>query len=84
MIVVNLTLWNSVTGDGIHMVNDIVPAADTANMGMTDTATAYGVADGADKLVTLGYNITVGDLVFLLKWQKGAGGQNLRCYLHRY
>ena len=38
----------SVTGDRIHMVNDIVPAADTPVMSMTDSATAYGVADGAD------------------------------------
>ena len=36
----------SVAGDGIHMVNNIVPAADTAVYSMTDTATAYGVADG--------------------------------------
>ena len=64
---------NSVSGDGIHMVNDIVPAADTAVYSMTDSAVAYGVADGADQTGNLGYNITVGDLKVSAEMQKGAG-----------
>ena len=60
----------SVAGDGIHMVNNIVPAADTAVYSMTDTATAYGVADGADAASNLGYNITVGDLKASAEMQK--------------
>ena len=64
---------NSVSGDGIHMVNDIVPAADTAVYSMTDSAVAYGVADGADQTSNLGYNITVGDLKVSAEMQKGAG-----------
>ena len=63
----------SVTGDGIHMVNDIVPAADTPVMSMTDSATAYGVADGADDGSNLGYNISMGDLKVSAEMQKGAG-----------
>ena len=63
----------SVTGDGIHMVNDIVPAADTPVMSMTDSATAYGVADGADAASNLGYNISVGDVKVSAEMQKGAG-----------
>ena len=63
----------SVSGDGIHMVNDIVPAADTAVYSMTDSATAYGVADGADQASNLGYNISVGDLKASAEMQKGAG-----------
>jgi outer membrane protein OmpU len=63
----------SVSGDGIHMVNNIVPAADTAVYSMTDTAVAYGVADGADQASNLGYNITVGDLKVSAEMQKGAG-----------
>ena len=63
----------SVTGSGIHMVNDIVPAADTPVYSMTDTATAYGVADGADQASNLGYNITMGDLKASAEMQKGAG-----------
>ena len=63
----------SVSGDGIHMVNDIVPAADTAVYSMTDSAVAYGVADGADQTGNLGYNITVGDLKVSAEMQKGAG-----------
>jgi outer membrane protein OmpU len=63
----------SVTGDGIHMVNDIVPAADTPVMSMTDSATAYGVADGADAAGNLGYNISLGDLKVSAEMQKGAG-----------
>jgi outer membrane protein OmpU len=63
----------SVTGDGIHMVNDIVPAADTPVMSMTDSAVAYGVADGADAASNLGYNITVGSLKASAEMQKGAG-----------
>ena len=63
----------SVTGDGIHMVNDIVPAADTPVMSMTDSAVAYGVADGADAAGNIGYNISVGDLKLSAEMQKGAG-----------
>jgi len=63
----------SVTGDGIHMVNNIVPAADTAVYSMTDTATAYGVASGADATGNIGYNITVGDVKGSAEMQKGAG-----------
>ena len=63
----------SVSGDGIHMVNDIVPAADTAVYSMTDSAVAYGVADGADQTSNLGYNITVGDVKPSAEMQKGAG-----------
>ena len=63
----------SVAGDGIHSVNNIVPAADTAVMSMTDTATAYGVADGADQAGNLGYNVTFGDVKLSAEMQKGAG-----------
>jgi outer membrane protein OmpU len=64
---------NSVTGDGIHSVNNIVPHAADPVYSMTDTATAYGVADGADAASNLGYNITVGDLKVSAEMQKGAG-----------
>ena len=63
----------SVTPGGIHMVNDIVPAADTPVMSMTDSATAYGVADGADAAGNLGYNISIGDVKLSAEMQKGAG-----------
>jgi len=63
----------SVTGDGIHSVNNIVPHADTPVYSMTDSATAYGVADGADAASNLGYNITVGGLKLSAEMQKGAG-----------
>ena len=63
----------SVTGDGIHMVNDIVPAADTPVMSMTDAATAYGVADGASATANIGYNITIADLKISAEMAKGAG-----------
>jgi len=63
----------SVTGDGIHSVNNIVPAADTAVMSMTDSAVAYGVADGADARSNLGYTITLGDIKASAEMQKGAG-----------
>ncbi len=64
----------SVTGDGIHSVNNIVPHADTPVYSMTgDDAVAYGVADGADAASNLGYNITVGDLKVSAEMQKGAG-----------
>ena len=63
----------SVTGDGIHSVNNIVPAADTAVMSMTDSATAYGVADGADAGSNLGYTITLGSVKASAEMQKGAG-----------
>jgi len=70
----NLTFSGaSVAGDGIHSVNNIVPAADTAVYSMTDSATAYGVADGADQTGNLGYNITLGDLKASAEMQKGAG-----------
>jgi outer membrane protein OmpU len=57
----------------VHMVNDIVPAADTPVMSMTDSAVAYGVADGADAASNLGYNISVGDVKISAEMQKGAG-----------
>jgi len=63
----------SVSGDGIHSVNNIVPAADTAVYSMTDTATAYGVADGAASTGNIGYNITVGDIKVSAEMAKGAG-----------
>jgi outer membrane protein OmpU len=63
----------SVTGDGIHSVNNIVPAADTAVYSMTDSATAYGVARGADATGNLGYNISIGDIKLSAEMQKGAG-----------
>jgi len=63
----------SVTGDGIHSVNNIVPHADTPVYSMTDTATAYGVARGADATGNLGYNITVGGVKVSAEMQKGAG-----------
>ena len=63
----------SVTGDGIHSVNDIVPAADTPVMSMTDSATAYGVADGASQAGNIGYNITIGGVKVSAEMAKGAG-----------
>ena len=63
----------SVTGDGIHSVNNIVPAADTAVYSMTDTAVAYGVADGASATGNIGYNITMGDVKASVEMAKGAG-----------
>jgi outer membrane protein OmpU len=63
----------SVGGDGIHSVSNIVPAADTAVYSMTDTATAYGVADGSSKAGNLGYNITVGGIKVSADMAKGAG-----------
>ena len=63
----------SVTGDGIHSVNNIVPAADTAVYSMTETDTAYGVADGASATGNMGYNITMGDLKASVEMAKGAG-----------
>ena len=63
----------SVTGDGIHSVNDIVPAADTPVMSMTDSATAYGVADGASAAGNIGYNITIGGVKVSAEMAKGAG-----------
>jgi len=70
----NLTFSGaSVSGDGIHMVNDIVPAADSPVYSMTDTAVAYGIARGADQASNLGYNISVGDVKISAEMQKGAG-----------
>jgi outer membrane protein OmpU len=63
----------SVSGDGIHSVNNIVPAADTAVYSMTDSATAYGVADGASATANIGYNITIADLKISAEMAKGAG-----------
>ncbi len=63
----------SVTGSGIHMVNDIVPAADTPVYSMTDTGTAYGIARGADAGSNLGYTISFGDFTASAEMQKGAG-----------
>jgi len=64
---------NSVAGDGINSVSNIVPAADTAVYSMTDTATAYGVADGAGGASNVGYNITVGSIKLSAEMQKGDG-----------
>ena len=63
----------SVTGDGIHSVNNIVPHADTPVYSMTDNATAYGVADGAGAAGNIGYNITIGDLKASVEMAKSAG-----------
>jgi len=63
----------SVGGDGINSVSNIVPAADTAVYSMTDTATAYGVADGSSKAGNIGYNITVGGMKVSADMAKGAG-----------
>ena len=63
----------SVGGDGIHSVSNIVPAADTVVYSMTDTATAYGVADGSSKAGNIGYNITIGDVKLSADMTKGAG-----------
>jgi len=63
----------SVTPGGIHTVNDIVPAADTPVMSMTDSATAYGVADGAAAGGNLSYTVTVSDLKASVEMAKGAG-----------
>ena len=69
----NLTFGESVAGDGISLVSNIVPHADTAVYNMTDDATDYGVADGASSDSNLGYNITVGDVKVSAEMQKGAG-----------
>ena len=63
----------SVGGDGIHSVSNIVPAADTKVYSMTDTATAYGVADGSSEAGNIGYNITVGGIKVSADMAKGAG-----------
>ena len=63
----------SVAGDGISLVSNIVPHADTAVYNMTDGTTDYGVADGASGTSNLGYNITVGDVKVSAEMQKGAG-----------
>ena len=64
---------DSVTPGGIHMVNDIVPAADTPVYSMTDSATAYGIARGADAGGNLSYTISMGDIAASAEMQKGAG-----------
>ncbi len=63
----------SVAGDGISLVSNIVPHADTAVYNMTDPKTDYGVADGASGSSNLGYNITIADVKFSAEAQKGAG-----------
>jgi outer membrane protein OmpU len=63
----------SVTGSGIHMVNDIVPAADTPVYSMTDSAVAYGIARGADATSNLGYTVSFGDFTGSAEMKKGAG-----------
>ena len=63
----------SVAGDGISLVSNIVPHADTAVYNMTDAATDYGVADGASGDSNLGYNVTFGDVKVAVEMQKGAG-----------
>jgi len=70
----NLTYGGaSVAGDGISSVSNIVPAADTAVYSMTDTGTAYGVADGSASTGNIGYNITVADVKISADMAKGAG-----------
>ena len=63
----------SVTGSGIHMVNDIVPAADTPVYSMTDSAVAYGIARGAGATSNVGYTLTFGDVTVSAEMMKGAG-----------
>ena len=63
----------SVGGDGTNSVSNIVPAADTVVYSMTDSATAYGVADGSSKTGNIGYNITVGGVKVSADMAKGAG-----------
>ena len=63
----------SVTPGGIHMVNDIVPAADTPVYSMTDSATAYGIARGAGASSNLSYTITFDDFTASAEMMKGAG-----------
>ncbi len=63
----------SVTPGGIHTVNNIVPAADTAVYSMTDSAVAYGVADGAGAGGNLSYTVTAGDIKASVEMAKGAG-----------
>jgi len=63
----------SVAGDGISLVSNIVPHADTAVYNMASGTTDYGVADGASGTSNLGYNITVGDVKVSAEMQKGAG-----------
>jgi hypothetical protein len=63
----------SVTGSGIHMVNDIVPAADTPVYSMTDSAVAYGIARGAGATGNLGYTVTFGDVTASAEMMKGNG-----------
>ena len=63
----------SVTGSGIHMVNDIVPAADTPVYSMTDSAVAYGIARGASASSNLGYTISFADITVSAEMAKGAG-----------
>ena len=69
----NLTFGESVAGDGISLVSNIVPHADQAVYDMAGDATDYGVADGASSDSNLGYNITVGDVKVAVEMQKGAG-----------
>ena len=68
-----LTFGESVSGDGISLVSNIVPHADQAVYDMTEATTDYGVADGASSDSNLGYNITVGDVKVSAEMQKGAG-----------
>jgi outer membrane protein OmpU len=63
----------SVTGSGIHMVNDIVPAADTPVYSMTDATTAFGIARGAGATGNLGYTVTVGDITASAEMMKSNG-----------
>ena len=70
----NLTFGESVAGDGISLVSNIVPAADGAVYDMSgDTTNDYGVADGASSDSNIGYNVTVGDVKVAVEMQKGAG-----------
>jgi len=63
----------SITGSGIHMVNDIVPAADSPVYSMTDATVAYGIARGAGATSNLGYTVTFGDITASAEMMKGAG-----------
>jgi len=63
----------SVTGSGIHLVNDIVPAADSPVYSMTAATTAFGIARGAGATGNLGYTVSVGSLTASAEMMKGAG-----------
>ena len=64
----------SITGGGIGLVDDYVPAADSAVYTLTSAAApTYGVARGASGTDNVAYGITVGDITVNAEAQKGAG-----------